>query len=245
MNSPAILMKNASFDYDGQTIFANLNLTLRAGKLTALLGKSGVGKTSLLRAIAGLSDSQLTNTSSILTSDKLPTQNRIAYMAQQDLLLPWLSVIENIQLGDKLTRHQQTQADKNLVLELISQVGLEGAEHKRPQQLSIGMRQRVALARTLYERKPIILLDEPFASVDAITRDQLRKLACQLLKEKTVLLVTHDKEDALLMAHDIYVMQPFPNPIQGPLVMDGEPYRDESDPDVFIASKKISLWLNA
>jgi putative hydroxymethylpyrimidine transport system ATP-binding protein len=207
VNHSLIRIRNAALAYSGQQIFAQLHLDLPAGKWLGLLGPSGVGKSSLLRLLAGLTTPQETASVEIESSSPLPQQ--IAYMAQTDLLLPWLSVLNNAILGCKLRRttrlQQQTAIDQ--AIDLLQQVGLIDALHLYPHQLSGGMRQRVALVRTLMENKPIVLMDEPFSSLDAITRYKLQNRAATMLAGKTVLFITHDPSEALRLADDIYIMQ--------------------------------------
>lgn len=192
-----------SAQIDGETLFAPLHLTIRAGQWTCLLGPSGVGKTTVLRLIAGL-DTAVDFTGEITTDDPLPLVERTAYMAQDDLLFPWLSVSENVNIGVRL---RGDKPDHKRVFEMISRVGLSGHEAKKPAALSGGQRQRVALARTLMENRPVILLDEPFSALDAKTRAEMQELTAQLLKGRTVLLVTHDPAEAARLAHSGYIMQ--------------------------------------
>lgn len=208
-------------------LFENLDLTLQGGRWTCLLGQSGVGKTSLLRFIAGLlAGTGISGT--VHCSDGQPLAGRVGYMAQQDLLLPWLTVLQNVTLGSRLRgegHHRQDYARS-----LLERVGLGGSEKQLPQTLSGGMRQRTALARTLYENQPLMLLDEPFSSLDAITRFRLQTLAAELLKERTTLLITHDPLEALRLGHCIHVLAGHPAQLQEPLEPPGEPPRDLHDP---------------
>jgi putative hydroxymethylpyrimidine transport system ATP-binding protein len=156
---------------------------------------------------------------------------RAAYMAQQDLLLPWLSLLDNVTLGGRLRgvsrREVEPQARK-----LLARVGLADYVEARPAVCSGGMRQRAALVRTLLEDRPIVLMDEPFSSLDAITRVRLQALAAELLVGRTVLLVTHDPLEALRRGHRVFVMAGKPARIEGPLEPAGAPPRDPTAPDV-------------
>ncbi len=189
-----------SFRFKHQLLFEELEFTLRAGEWTCLIGVSGAGKSTLLRLIAGLETGGEFN-GDIVTSDGQPLAGTVAYMAQSDLLLPWLTVADNIALGHRL-RNQPL--DDQRLAELIDRVGLTIHRNKKPPALSGGMRQRAALARTLLENTPIVLLDEPFSALDARTRSSMQELAYELLKEKTVLLVTHDPSEAVRMGHRLY-----------------------------------------
>ncbi|MEG9861336.1 MAG: ATP-binding cassette domain-containing protein [Parvularculales bacterium] len=187
-------------------LFHNLSLSLPARRLTALLGRSGVGKSSLLRLLAGLTPpprSAMIYDGIVTQGDNTPATGHIALMDQRDLLLPWASVLDNVVIGARL-RAERVDADRARAL--LDAVGLLECAYDRPEKLSGGMRQRVMLARTLYEDQPIVLMDEPFSSLDAVTRQHLQELTLSLLADRTVLLITHDPLEALRAAHQIYVM---------------------------------------
>lgn len=208
MITPDITISHASLSYANQLIFSDINLTISSGQWVALLGPSGIGKSSLLRLIAGLSSPQEQTQAHITASNDIPISQQIAYMAQSDLSLPWMTVLDNATLGMKLRNNILNKQDHiQRAISLLTQVGLERSLHLYPHQLSGGMRQRVALVRTLMEDKPIVLMDEPFSALDAITRYKLQSLAAELLKDKTVLFITHDPTEALRLAHTIYIMQ--------------------------------------
>ncbi len=207
MNPLTIYIENLSLSYGNENIFNNLNLSLPAGRWIGLLGQSGVGKSSLLRLLAGIQSSKEKITGRIYANNPIPVRQQIAYMAQTDLLLPWLNVLSNATLSVKLNHSSQSRAQIDKAKILLQEVGLGDAMHLFPHQLSGGMRQRVALVRTLVDEKPIVLMDEPFSAIDAITRFKLQKLATELLHDKTVLFITHDPIEALRLAHDIYIMQ--------------------------------------
>ncbi len=185
-----------------EPVFADIDLTLGAGGWTCLLGVSGVGKTTILRMIAGLS-TEATFEGEIAASDGAALGGRVAYMAQSDLLLSWATVEENVTLGARL--RGETPA-LGRARDLIADVGLEAHATKKPNALSGGQKQRVALARTLMEDRPVILLDEPFSALDARTRADMQELAYRLLDGRTVLLVTHDPGEAARLADAIVVM---------------------------------------
>lgn len=209
MTAPTIYIQHASLAYRKKPVFSDLNLTLRAGKWTALLGPSGVGKSSLLRYIAGITTADETSSGLVTTDNNVTVKNELAYMAQTDLLLPWLTILENCLLGYKLRGGISSDAIGQAQT-LLLQVGLADYANHYPYQLSGGMRQRVALVRTLIENKSLVLMDEPFSALDAVTRFQLHEIAAKLLRHKTVLFVTHDPVEALRMADDIYVLHPAP-----------------------------------
>jgi len=201
--APAVRIREARLDFGGAALFAGLDLTLAAGATTCLLGPSGVGKSSLLRLIAGLPGS---GGGRVGDGDGQPLQGRIAYMAQQDLLLPWLSALDNVLIGYRLRGDRVTPAVRARARDLLGHVGLGDRAGDRPAALSGGMRQRVALARTLLEERPVVLMDEPFAGLDAIGRHALQDLAATMLAGRTVLVVTHDPLEALRLGDRLLVM---------------------------------------
>ncbi|BBM66163.1 ABC transporter ATP-binding protein [Vibrio alfacsensis] len=212
---------------------ARLSMNIPANKWTVLLGRSGCGKTTILRYLAGLLDDKVDWYGELTTTDGIALRDRIAYMAQQDLLLPWLNVLDNVCLSSRFshsTRPHGSEQNKQRALTLLKQVGLTEYANTKPDQLSGGMRQRVALARTLMQDKPLVLMDEPFSALDAVTRHKLQTLSAELLKDKTVVLITHDPQEAVRLAHQLYVLQGTPAQAlhlvvpnsKPPRVLDGE-----------------------
>jgi putative hydroxymethylpyrimidine transport system ATP-binding protein len=220
----------------GRPVLGACELRFGAGQVTALLGPSGVGKSTLLRLLAGLMP--LPDGARIQPGDGRTLAGRIAWMGQQDLLMPWLDLRGNVALGARLRGEKPDLARADA---LIASVGLAGRETARPAELSGGMRQRAALARTLMEDRPFVLMDEPFSAVDAPTRHRLQGLASGLLAGRTVLLVTHDPLEALRMAHRVLVLRPrpagavaeeLPLPVSAPL-------RAAADPAVLAAQAAL------
>ena len=219
-----ITVEQASIGYAGALLFRDLDFTLAGGRWTCLLGSSGVGKSTLLRLIAGLVRPER---GAVRCSDGQSLAGRLAWMGQDANLLPWLPVTGNVTLGARL---RGERADPAAAEELLGRVGLGGQRDQLPATLSGGQRQRVALARTLMEDRPVVLMDEPFSSLDAITRARLQALAAQLLAGRTVLLVTHDPLEALRLGHRIQVMAGQPARIEPPICPAGTPPRDLHDP---------------
>jgi putative hydroxymethylpyrimidine transport system ATP-binding protein len=219
-----IAVRNTSLRYGGAFLFRDLDFVLPGGRWTCLLGPSGVGKSSLLRVIAGLAP---LDAGDVVCTDGHPIAGRLAWMSQRDDLLPWLPVIDNVTLGARL---RGERADRIRALELLERVGLVPQRDQLPATLSGGQRQRAALARTLMEDRPVVLMDEPFSALDAITRARLQVLASGLLAGRTVLLVTHDPLEALRLGHRIQVMTGQPARIEGATVPAGAPPRDLHDP---------------
>lgn len=217
----------------GAPVLAPLSLAVEAARTTVLLGPSGSGKSTLLRLAAGL----LAAPGAVAAEDGAPLAGRIAWMAQQDLLVPWRDALGNVLLGAHLRGERPDTARAET---LLAEVGLTRADwQKMPAALSGGMRQRVALARTLMEDRPIVLMDEPFAAVDAPTRHRLQDLAARMLAGRTVLLVTHDPLEALRLADRILLLQGRPAaPVELP-VPGGVPPRAARDPALLAAQAAL------
>ncbi len=225
-----------------QCLFDGLTLELVEEQWTCLLGPSGVGKSTLLRLIAGLPFSgKFDGTITAIQSGSDRPQGlegHISYMAQSDLLFPWLNVKQNIMLGSRL---RGDEGDDQTASQLIQRVGLNDHISKRPHQLSGGMRQRVALARTLMEDTPVVLLDEPFSALDARTRSDMQELAFEVLADKTVLLVTHEPGEAVRLSHKLYLMTE--NGLVEKSTISASPIRRVDDPDTLNAQAELLLDL--
>ncbi|EKD45638.1 MAG: hypothetical protein ACD_69C00200G0004 [uncultured bacterium] len=228
--APSITVSNLNIRYHELQLFNQFDFYLPANKWTCLLGPSGVGKTSILRFIASLKYNGDTECSGdIATSDSQPLHGRLTCMTQQDSLLPWLDILDNILLGFYLRSEKITELLKQRVIALLEKVGLVGISRKKPSQLSYGMRQRVVLVRSLIEDRQVILMDEPFSSLDIITRFKLQNLAAELLVNRTVLLVTHDPLEALRLGDYIYILTGSPAKISNLIKPCGTIPRDSTD----------------
>ena len=194
-------IQDLSLAFGGLVLFEHLDLMLLPNEWVSLLGCSGVGKSTLLRLIAGL-DTQGKIQGNIIFHPNI----RVAWLPQKDTLYPWLSIIDNVQLENVLFGNKSAKTTLQAKA-LLEQVGMSEHLHKNCYQLSGGQKQRVGLARVLMQNADLVLLDEPFSALDAISRYQLQNLAYELLKNKSVLLVTHDPQEALRLSQRIFVLR--------------------------------------
>lgn len=191
----------------------DISFSVEKGSFNSLLGPSGCGKTTLLSIIAGL----VKPTEGTIKLNQIPLDQQnvsIGYMLQQDYLFPWKTIIDNICIGPKVKRTLQNQ-DYYKAKHLLDKMGLAGVGDHYPDQLSGGMRQRVALARTLMTNPALFLLDEPFSALDYQTKLILEDFVLDLLKEfqKTSILVTHDIGEAIAMSDTVFLMDRKPGRI--------------------------------
>ena len=188
-----------------------IDLEVAPGEVIGIVGPSGCGKTTLLELVAGLRPPDAGAISVGGRADAGERLERCAYMPQRDLLLPWLSAVDNAALALRIGGVPRATA-RARAGEHFERLGLAGFEGSRPNELSGGMRQRVAFLRTLMAGRPVLLLDEPFASLDAITRAEMQSWLAGVLgpDRHTVLLVTHDVEEALYLSDRVLVLSSRP-----------------------------------
>ena len=230
---------NKSFTVDGQKVdvLKDINLEIREGEFIAIVGHSGCGKSTLLKIIAGLEK----NDTGLVTVDGKevngPGMDR-GMIFQEHRLFPWMSIEKNVQLGLKgLSKEEKTKLSDQY-LELVK---LSEFKKAYPSQLSGGMSQRAAIARSLVSQPEVLLLDEPFGALDALTKIELQE---ELLKirerfHNTMLMVTHDIEEAVYLADRIVVMSARPGRIKDVIKVELGTYRDRGGSDFAHYKKKI------
>lgn len=199
---------------EGMTALEEINLDVKNREFIAIVGPSGCGKTTLLKLISGL----IQPSKGCILVDGVPLQKShrhlLGMVFQQPALLPWRKVLDNVLLPSEIRGQNPSQA-RALAIELLEMVGLKDFIHRKPQELSYGMQQRVSICRALISEPKILLMDEPFASLDAITRFELTRLLLDIwsMKQTTILFVTHNIQEAVFLADRIIVMTPRPGKI--------------------------------
>jgi NitT/TauT family transport system ATP-binding protein len=199
----------------------DISLTIRAGEFVSIVGASGCGKTTLLRMIDGL----IKPTSGSIAIDGRaivgPGSAKVAFVFQQDRLLPWRDIARNTVIGPEIQR-RESDATRRLAREFIELVGLSGFQRHFPHELSGGMRQRVNLARALAVEPEVLLMDEPFASLDAQTREIMQTELLRIWREtqKTVLFVTHQIDEAVFLSDRVIVLTVRPGRIKEEIVIE-------------------------
>lgn len=210
--APLLQVNNVSIAYGDHTVVHNMNLHLAQGEIGCLLGPSGCGKTTLLRTIAGF---ERTTSGEILLADQLvssttlqlaPEKRNIGMVFQDFALFPHLTIANNIRFG---IRHLSADAQQQRISELLTLINLENFEDRYPHQLSGGQQQRIALARSLAPKPHLLLMDEPFSSMDSELREELAHQVRKIIKHEniTAILVTHDQKEAFTMADSIGVIE--------------------------------------
>lgn len=207
MSMPELEASRLTLSWDGvRLITRDVSLAVSRGEVVCLVGKSGCGKTTILHALAGLTK-PLSGRVLLRGEDVTGIPGNVSYMLQKDLLLPHLSIIDNASLPLVLNGERK-EAARAKAQPLFERFGLEGTELLWPSQLSGGMRQRAAFMRTYLMGNDVVLLDEPFSALDAITRAEMRSWYCSMSRELGLasVVITHDVDEAVLMSNRIYVL---------------------------------------
>ena len=217
-------IKNLSYSFGNNPILKDINIHVNENEMVAIVGSSGVGKSTLFNLIAGVLKKQVGEITINGSNDYI---GKVAYMLQKDLLFEHKTIIDNVILPLIIAK-----VDKKEALEegnkILKQFNLDKYANKYPQQLSGGMRQRVALIRTYMFKKNIFLLDEAFSALDAITKKELHRWYLNLKKEfnLTTLLITHDIEEAIFLSDRIYILGNKPGEIIGEIKIEINPNED-------------------
>ena len=209
-NNLAIRIRGLSHAFAGRPAVDNVDLDVAPGEFVSIVGPSGGGKTTILKVLAGL----IVPEQGIAEVNGVSAVGRfgvVAYMPQRDQLLPWRRALDNAILGAQIRGRDPSEARAEAQA-LFARFGLEGQERSWPSQLSGGMRQRLALLRTFLAGFDTLLLDEPFSALDALTRRSMHTWLQEvwLADQRTVLMVTHDVEEALLLSDRVLVLSPRP-----------------------------------
>lgn len=218
----------------------NLSFTCDEGEFTSIIGPSGCGKTTVLSLIAGLIKP---TDGSILINGFPPTQDGLSYMLQKDHLFSWRTIEKNVYLPLEIKKIND-KSHRDFVNELLEKYGLKDFKQKYPNQLSGGMRQRVALIRTLASHPMLLLLDEPFSALDSQTRLSVCDDVYKIIKaeQKTAVLVTHDIAEAISMSDKIIVLTDRPAKVKSvfhPKIKGDSPLRKRESPDFSVWFEKI------
>lgn len=229
-------VNNVSRTFNEVRAFHDLSFSCTDGEVIGVLGTSGCGKSTLLRTIAGL-DKGYEGSIQIAGQESREANTSIGVMFQEPRLMPWLPVIDNVTFG--LKGNEQEKKDK--ALEMIELVGLKTKENLYPRELSGGMAQRVAIARSLVTSPKILLLDEPLSALDAFTKMQLQDLLLDIWEKRktTMLLVTHDIDEALYLCDRLLVLRGQPGELHSVVTVDSE--RPRSRGDVNLAQQKEEI----
>jgi NitT/TauT family transport system ATP-binding protein len=234
-------MSDRAFDFDrvGKTfgsleVLKDLSLSISTGEFVAIVGPSGCGKTTLLNILSGFEKP---------SAGTMVSHGKVRMVYQHDGLFPWLTVSENIAMG--LREEKDAARSLKQIQEMVHLIKLAGFENHYPHQLSGGMRQRVELARALVGQSDILLMDEPFSALDYLTRIHMRRELARVLeaKPRTVVLVTHDIEEAAQLAGRILVLSDRPARILQTLTLPGSEFRDPTHPEVVRAMGQIFATL--
>ena len=222
-----------------------INLTIRKGEFVCLLGASGCGKSTLLRIIAGFEKATRGSVAVYGAGVEGPGPDR-GMVFQDYALFPWLTVRDNIRFGP-VHRHVPARHIADIAERFLAMVGLTGFADRYPHQLSGGMKQRVAIARVLANDADILLMDEPFGALDALTRGKLQEELIEIWRSTklTVLFVTHSVEEAVLLADHIVVMTAGPGRIENEVAVSLPRPRDVSSPEFNLLRRDVTRLLTS
>ena len=219
-NNEKIRVENLKKSFGEISVIDNISFYAKENEFVSILGPSGSGKSTIFNMISGLLKADQ-GTILIDGEDFTGRLGRVSYMHQKDLLLPWKKIIDNVAIS-LVVKGEKEQIARDKVKDYFKTFGLEGFENKYPHQLSGGMKQRAALLRTYMFSRDIMLLDEPFGALDAITRSKMHFWLLKMVRElkSTVLFITHDIEEAIFLSDRIYVLSDKPATIKEEIIVD-------------------------
>ncbi|HWI47304.1 MAG TPA: ABC transporter ATP-binding protein [Rummeliibacillus sp.] len=204
----ALILKNVSYSFKNEdkqkkNVISHLNMEVQQGEFVSIIGQSGTGKSTILRLITGLLQQ---DEGEIQINQKDISLGDVGYMPQKDLLLPWRTILENIMLASEIQKDLRITKEEARMW--LKRVGLIDYENALPKQLSGGMRQRVAFLRALLTGKDVLLLDEPFGALDALTKKEMQAWLLSIWQDlnKTIVFITHDLEEAIYLSDRILLL---------------------------------------
>ena len=234
-NNKKIVISNLSKKYKDKLILKDINLHVYEDEVVSIIGPSGCGKSTIFNILSNLTT---------YNSGDVNINGRFSYMYQKDLLLPYKNIIDNVSLP-LILKGEKKKKSFEIVKPYFSIFGLEGYENKYPHELSGGMRQRVNFMRTFVNSSDIMLLDEPFGALDSITRASMQNWLLDLKKEikSTILLITHDIDEAIILSNRIYILSNKPAVITKEIFVDSNIYNKNNLENIARLKKEILSYL--
>ena len=203
------LSKNFLINNNCNTVLGNINFQLKRGSFVSIIGASGSGKTTLLKLLAGLIEP---SSGCILINNSTPQSSRqnkkLGFISQNPALLPWSNVVENINISLKINRHTNQVNDNKKIKDILKFIKLDGVENYYPDQMSGGMKQRVAIARSIIYNPELLIMDEPLSALDEITRDEIRYEILELHEKykPTIIFSTHNIFESVILSDRVFVL---------------------------------------
>ena len=234
-NKEKIIINNLSKKYKDKVILENINLHVYEEEIVSIIGPSGCGKSTIFNILSNLTTQD---------SGSVNINGRFSYMYQKDLLLPYKNILDNVSLP-LILKGEKKKKSYEIVKPYFSTFGLEGYENKYPHELSGGMRQRANFMRTFINSSDIMLLDEPFGALDSITRASMQNWLLDIKKEikSTILLITHDIDEAIILSDRIYILSNKPAVITKEIFVDKNIYNKNNLENIAKLKKEILSYL--
>ncbi|MCC0738701.1 ABC transporter ATP-binding protein [Clostridioides sp. ZZV14-5902] len=226
-----ISIENVSKTYKDVDVLKDISIDVYEGEFVSILGPSGCGKSTIFNIITQLTD---------YNSGMVNINGNYSYMYQKDLLLPYKTIIDNVSLPLVLKKEKKSKA-RSMVKHYFEVFGLEGYEYKYPAELSGGMRQRANFLRTFINSNDIMLLDEPFGALDSLTKTSMQKWLLDVKKKvnSTILLITHDIDEAIMLSNRIYVISKKPSIVKKEFIIDNRNINEDNLENVIKLKKEI------